>query len=222
MSRVPTQPGIKSSPSTSLLKTPQPTTKVATPSTAGPTKATPASVANVKPTPKEPEPVVIADTEDEPQPMLPSSMFDFGCDDIYPALDANGPFTTLDLKDEDNAWALRSRPTSPLHTPDSSSKDTPSTRQSDISENDNLLINLDIKDMDVPEAWKAVMHGEPLPLDTQLSEDLQNLGVTLPPMDSDDMMLFYGDSAMMDLDTLDKTLDTLGGSLDPSILAMPS
>ena len=219
MSRVPTQPGIKSSPSTNLLKTPQATAKVATPSTGGPAKATPASVATVKPAPKELQPVVVLEAE-EPQPLLPPSLFDFSYEEMYSALDANAPFTTLDLKDEDNTWVLRSRPTSPLDTPDSSAKDTPSTRQSDISENDNLLINIDMKDADMPDAWRAVLHGEPLPLDAQLSEDLLNLGVTLPPMDNDDMMLFYPDSGMMDLDTLDRTMDTLGGTLDPSILGI--
>jgi hypothetical protein len=41
----------------------------------------------------------------------------------------------------------------------------------------------------------------------------------LPPMDSDDMMLFptYGDG-MMDLDTLEKTMESMGSSLDMSAL----
>ncbi|KAF2686101.1 hypothetical protein K458DRAFT_416439 [Lentithecium fluviatile CBS 122367] len=221
MTRVPTQPGIKSSPSTSLLRTPQTTNKVATPSTGVPARATPASVANIKPAPKEPEAPAVAEAEEDPQQLLPMNLFDFSYEEIYSTLDANGTFTTLDLKDEDNSWALRSRPSSPLDTPDSSAKDTPSTRQSDISENDNLLINIDIKDMDMPDAWMAALQGEPLPLDAQLSEDLQNLGVTLPPMDNDDMMLFYPNSGMMDLDTLDRTMDTLGGgTLDPSVLGM--
>jgi hypothetical protein len=53
----------------------------------------------------------------------------------------------------------------------------------------------------------------------QLSEDIQSLGVVLPPMDSDDMMLFpsYGDG-MMDLDTLEKTMESMGNSLDLSTL----
>jgi hypothetical protein len=220
MARVPTQPGMKSSPSTSLLRTPQTTAKVATPSTGAPTKATPASVANNKPAPKEPE-VLVPETEADLQPLVPMSLFDFSYEEIYATLDANAPFTTLDLKDEDNSWVLRSRPSSPLDTPDSSAKDTPSTRQSDISENDNLFINIDIKDADMPEAWRAALHGDPLPLDAQLSEDLQNLGMALPPMDNDDMMLFYPESGMMDLDTLDRTMETLGGgTLDPSVLGI--
>lgn len=219
MARIPTQPGIKSSPSTNLLKTPQTVAKVATPSTGAPAKATPAST--TKPVTKGPEVVAVPQPEKEEdlQPLVPSSLFDFSYEDTFAALDANAPFTVLDLKDEDNSWALRSRPSSPINTPDSSSKDTPSTRQSDISENDNLQINLNVKDVDMPDAWMTVLNGDPLPLDTQLSEDLQTLGVGLPPMDSDDMMLFYGDSMMMDLDTLDKTMDSLGGTLDPSILA---
>jgi hypothetical protein len=53
----------------------------------------------------------------------------------------------------------------------------------------------------------------------QLSEDMQTLGVVLPPMDSDDMMLFptYGDG-MMDLDALEKTMESMGNSLDMSVL----
>jgi len=64
------------------------------------------------------------------------------------------------------------------------------------------------------------MTGDALPIDLQLSEDLQNLGVVLPPMDSEDMMLFpdYGPGTMMDLDMLEKTMDSMGGTLDPSLL----
>jgi hypothetical protein len=144
------------------------------------------------------------------------SLLDYSYEDTFAALDANGPFTCLDLKDEDTTWALRSRPASPITTPDSSAKDTPSTRTSDISENDNLHINLD---MDMPDAWAMGLSCDALPLDMRLSEDLQNLGVMLPPMDSDDMMLFptYGDG-MMDLDTLEKTMESMGGGLDPSVL----
>ncbi|PSN67673.1 hypothetical protein BS50DRAFT_347014 [Corynespora cassiicola Philippines] len=221
MTRVPTQTGVKSSPSTNLLKTPQTGAKVATPSTGGPTKATPTSMA--KPAAKQPENVAVLEPEKEEdlQPVLPSSLFDFSYDEIYPALDNNGPLTVLDLKDEDASWVLRSRPSSPIETPDSSTKDTPSTRQSDISENDNLQIRLDIKEpVDVPDAWNNALNNNTLPLDAQLSEDLQHLGVTLPPMDQDDMMLFYGDSIMMDLDTLDRTMDSMdfSASLDPAVL----
>jgi hypothetical protein len=207
MGRMPTQTGIKNSPSTNLLKTPQTMAKVATPSTGAQAKATPISAAKttlkeaLPPAPAEPE------KQEEQQPLLPMSLFDYSHEDIYSALDANEPFTVLDLKDEDNAWALRSRPSSPMATPDSSSKDTPSTRQSDISENDNLHIDLNVKDMDMPDAWTMGLYGDALPLDVQLSDDLQTLGVTLPPMDSDDMMLF---PSLMDLDTLGKTMDSMG------------
>jgi hypothetical protein len=154
------------------------------------------------------------------QPMLPMSLLDYSYEDTFAALDANGPFTVMDLKDEDHAWTLRSRPASPSATPESSNKDTPSTRQSDISENDNLFINIDLKDADMPDAWAMTMTGDALPIDLQLSEDLQNLGVVLPPMDSEDMMLFpdYGPGTMMDLDMLEKTMDSMGGTLDPSLL----
>jgi hypothetical protein len=147
---------------------------------------------------------------------MPMSLLDCSYEDTFAAFDANGPFTVLDLKDEDNTWALRSRPASPTATPDSSAKDTPSTRTSDISENDNLQINLD---MDMPDAWAMGFNGSALPIDMQLSEDIQSLGVVLPPMDSDDMMLFpsYGDG-MMDLDTLEKTMESMGNSLDLSTL----
>jgi hypothetical protein len=223
MTRVPTQTAVKDSPSSNLLKTPQAMTKVATPGSGARGKPTPASIP--KSAPKEqqvtaPEPVIKEEEQHSQQPMLPMSLLDYSYEDTFAALDANGPFTVMDLKDEDNAWALRSRPASPSATPESSNKDTPSTRQSDISENDNLLINIDLKDADMPDAWAMTMTGDALPIDLQLSEDLQNLGVVLPPMDSEDMMLFpdYGPGTMMDLDMLEKTMDSMGGTLDPSML----
>jgi hypothetical protein len=133
--------------------------------------------------------------------MIPTSLLDYSYEETFAALDANGPFTVLDLKDVDNTWATRSRPSSPTETPDSSSKDTPSTRQSDISENDNLQINLDI---DMPDAWMMNLNGDALPLDMQLSDDLQTLGVSLPPMDSDEMMLF---PSLMDFEAMEKQMD---------------
>lgn len=218
MTRVPTQTGLKSSPVTNFLKTPQAMGKVTTPSTGAQAKATPTSMP--RPAPKE-QPVVATEPEkeEEQQPLMPMSLLDYSYEDTFAALDANGPFTVLDLKDEDTTWALRSRPASPTTTPDSSAKDTPSTRTSDISENDNLHINLDLKDMEMPDAWAMGFNGSALPMDMQLSEDMQNLGVMLPPMDSDDMMLFpnYTDG-MMDLDTLEKTMESMGASLDPSVL----
>lgn len=209
MARVPTQTGFKGSPSTGLLKTPQTSAKVATPSTGAPAKATPSSTTKLVHQEPEVQTKLEFETEVAP-PLVPVSLFDFSYDDINSVLDANGPFTTLDMRDEDSAWALRSRPSSPLDTPDSTSKDTPSTRQSDISENDNLHINLDIKDADMPEAWLS-MSGDVLPLDLMLSQDIEALGVTLPPMDSDEMLLFNTDSVMMDLDSIDKAMDSMGG-----------
>ncbi|KAF1972033.1 hypothetical protein BU23DRAFT_469615 [Bimuria novae-zelandiae CBS 107.79] len=210
MTRVPTQTGIKGSPSTNLLKTPQASVKVTTPSTGAPGKQTPASIAKITQKQLEVQPKPEPEIEEETPPLVPVSLFDFSYDDIYSVLDTNGPMTTLDVKDEDNSWALRSRPSSPLDTPDSTSKDTPSTRQSDISENDNLHINLDIKDVDLPEAWLN-MTGDALPLDMMLSQDIESLGVTLPPMDNDEMLLFNTDSVMMDLDSIDKAMDSMGG-----------
>ncbi|KAF2875630.1 hypothetical protein BDV95DRAFT_485268 [Massariosphaeria phaeospora] len=215
MARVSTQTGIKGSPSASLLKTPQTGAKVATPSTGALAKATPSSVA--KPSAKEPEMAVLPglETEDTLQPLIPTSLLDFTYEEVYSALDANGPFTVLDLKDEDNSWALRSRPSSPIATPDSTSKDTPSTRQSDICENDNLQISLSMKEaavpLDIPAAWVSAQSGD-YPFDANLSDDLTTLGATLPPMDSDELMLFYPDSMTMDFDTLDKTFESMGGS----------
>ncbi|KAH7070639.1 hypothetical protein BKA63DRAFT_82093 [Paraphoma chrysanthemicola] len=218
MARVPTQTGMKSSPVANFLKTPQTMAKAATPGSGAHAKATPTSMP--RPAPKEPHPVPSAepDKAEEQQPLMPMSLLDYSYEDTFAALDANGPFTCLDLKDEDTTWALRSRPVSPMTTPDSSAKDTPSTRTSDISENDNLHINLDL-DMSMPDAWAMGLTNNALPLDMQLSEDLQNLGVMLPDMDNDDMLLFpaYGDG-MMDLDTLEKTMESMGGSLDPSLL----
>jgi hypothetical protein len=208
MGRIPTQTGLKSSPSHNLLKTPQTMVKVATPGTGAQAKATPTSAAKM--TLKETLPAVPSEPEkadEQQQPLIPMSLFDYSHEDIYAALDANDAFTVLDLKDEDNAWVLRSRPSSPMTTPESSNKDTPSTRQSDISENDNLHIDLNMKDVEMPDAWTMGVYGDALPLDMQLSDDLQTLGVTLPPMDSDDMMLF---PSLMDLDTLGKTMDSMG------------
>jgi hypothetical protein len=220
MTRVPTQTGMKSSPVTNFLKTPQAMGKAPTPGTNAFTKATPTSMP--RPAPKEQQPVIATEPEkeEEQQPLMPLSLLDYSYEDTFAALDANGPFTVLDLKDEDTTWALRSRPASPMTTPDSSAKDTPSTRTSDISENDNLHINLDLKDMDMPDAWAMGFNGNALPIDMQLSEDMQSLGVMLPPMDSDDMMLFpsYGDG-MMDLDALEKTMESMGNSLDMSGLS---
>lgn len=217
MVRVPTQPGLKASPSTNLLKTPQALAKVATPSTGAHGKATPTSMAR-QVTKEQPLTVTEPLKEEDQQPLLPMSLLDYSYEDTFAALDANGPFTVLDLKDEEATWALRSRPASPSTTPESSSKDTPSTRQSDISENDNLLINIDVKDADMPDAWAVNFYGNTQPVDLQLSDDLQNLGVMLPPMDSEDMMLFpaYSSDNMMDLDMLEKTMDSMGGMFDSS------
>jgi hypothetical protein len=216
MARVPTQTGIKDSPSSNLLKTPQTMTKVATPGSGARGKATPASISKPAPMKEQaapvPEPPV--KEEEEEQPMLPMSLLDYSYEDTFAALDAKGPFTVLDLKDEDNTWALRSRPASPSTTPESSAKDTPSTRQSDISENDNLMINLDLKDTDMPDSWVYESMGG---VDV-ISEDFATLGVVLPPMDSEDLMLFPDMGGMMDLDMLERTMDSMPGLMDVSVL----
>lgn len=212
---VPAQPGTKGSPSNNLLKTPQAMSKGATPSTGPQGKPTLSTFA--RPMPKEPSVAVVEpESEATQQVLLPMSLLDYSYEDTFAALDASQTFTALDLKDEDTAWALRSRPASPSTTPESSSKDTPSTRQSDISENDNLLINLDLKDADVPDAWAGGLCGDGLPLDMQLSDDMQSLGVILPPMDTEDMMLFptYGSDNTMDLEMLDASMDSVSGALD--------
>ncbi|KAJ4993670.1 hypothetical protein SVAN01_00724 [Stagonosporopsis vannaccii] len=211
MARIPTQTGIKNSPSANLLKTPQAIAKAATPSTGPQAKPTPTSAAKLAA--KEPAPVLAAEPEksQDMQPMFPASLLDCSYEETFATLDANGPFTVLDLKDVDNTWVVRSRPSSPTQTPDSSAKDTPSTRQSDISENDNLQISLD---MDMPDAWMMGMNGDVLPLDMQLSDDLQTLGVSLPPMDSDEMMLF---PSLMDFDAMEKQMDGSLAGLEAGI-----
>jgi hypothetical protein len=212
MTRIPTQTGIKNSPSANLLNTPQKMVKAATPGTGAQAKPTPTSAARSKV--NEPAPVAPAQSElpQEVQPLLPVSLLDCSYEETFAALDANGPFTALDLKDVDNAWAVRTRPSSPTETPDSSAKDTPSTRQSDISENDNLTINLDMEMM--PDAWMMNMNGDALPLDAQFSEDMQILGVALPPMDSDAMMLF---PSLMDFEAMEKQMDGSLAGLEAGI-----
>jgi hypothetical protein len=172
-----------------------------------------------RPAPKEPLPVAAPEPAlEEEQPLMLKSLLDYSYEDTFATLDANGPFTVLDLNDEDNTWALRSRPASPMTTPESSAKDTPSTRTSDISENDNLQINLDMGYADVPDAWNLGFADGLLPMDYKLSEDMQSLGMQLPPMSSEDMMLFPSYGSMMDLDTIERSMDQVA-SIDPSVYA---
>jgi serine/threonine protein kinase len=44
----------------------------------------------------------------------PTSLLDYSYEDTFVSQEANGPFTVLDIKDEDTTWALRSRPASPI------------------------------------------------------------------------------------------------------------
>lgn len=80
---------------------------------------------------------------DGQQPLLSMSLPKYSYEDTFAALDANGPFTVLDLKDEDTSWALRSGPTSPVTATWSSAQDSASTRASDVSERDNMWTKLE-------------------------------------------------------------------------------
>jgi hypothetical protein len=131
--------------------------------------------------------------------------------------------TVLDLQDQDNTWVFRNdtpaRTTpdsSPKDTPYSTFKNTPTTRQSDISENDNLQINIELKGAEAqdaemadsewrPDAWLRLQagNGHWPPFDPQLSKDIETLGVTLPPMTEDEKMLFNPD---MDIDSMNHTI----------------
>jgi hypothetical protein len=193
---------MKSSPSTNLLKTPQTGAKVATPSTGAPARATPA-----KPVLKDVEPAVASEPEEESQLIAPFSLFDSSYDALFAAIDANGPLTVLDLPGEDTSWLHRSNPGSPIDTPESSS-----TRESDISENDNLRINIG---GGVPDGWLQVLNDETLPLDVELSEDLQSLGVTLPTMESDDLSMFLNPD-MMDMEMTFDSFDAKKSGSGPT------
>jgi len=48
-------------------------------------------------------------------PLILKSLFDSSYTDNYATIDTNRPFSTLDLKDEDNSWHPRSRPHSSLY-----------------------------------------------------------------------------------------------------------
>ena len=68
--------------------------------------------------------------------------------------------------------------------------------------------------MDMPDAYLMSMNGDALPLDMQLSDDIQTLGVSLPPMDSDDMMLF---PSLMDFEAMEKQMDGSLAGLEAGI-----
>lgn len=117
---------------------------------------------------------------------LPPSLLDVSYEETYAALDANGPSTVLDLRDFDNSWSVRSRPSSPNETPDMDiPHDTVSSRQTDISLDDNLLINIDTQyqlPLELgPDPWG-------IPFDSQSYGDLLNPGGALSS--TDDMTLF--------------------------------
>jgi hypothetical protein len=216
MARVATLNGLKSSPSTNLLKTPQTGAKAGTPSTAAATKATPSTT--TKPAVKETGPAVVNDAQKgvEKCPVAQITPIEPSLGDIFQTLDANGPFTVLDLKDEDTAWVFRAD--SPDETPEETpeSINTPSTRNSDISENDILQINASIgdstvKDLPMPDAWLAVLNGDVSGFDATLSNDLSTLGVSLPDvLEKDQQLLFGGGDPTID--------DILNGNTDLSWL----
>lgn len=116
---------------------------------------------------------------DKVQPLMPMSLLDYSYEDTFAALDANGPFTILDLKYEDT------RPITPELT---TSDNTPSTRTSDLPENDDIHIRLD---QDIPDAWALGFSGNAISTDMQLHEDVQNVagGFILLPGDFDDVLL---------------------------------
>jgi hypothetical protein len=66
----------------------------------------------------------------------------------------------------------------------------------------------------MPDAWMMNMNGDALPLDAQFSEDMQILGVALPPMDSDAMMLF---PSLMDFEAMEKQMDGSLAGLEAGI-----
>jgi hypothetical protein len=225
MARLPTLKGGKDSPSTNLLKTPQTVTKAATPSSGALAKATPLS--GPKPLPKEADQPLVsqAPAEHEKEAFAPLDLGDIFQD--YGSMD----ITVLDLKDQDDSWVFRSDTpakttpdSSPKHTPDSTFKNTPTTRQSDISENDNLQMNIELEgaetqDSDMadsewrPPAWHRLEAGDfsqwP-PLDAQVCDDISRLGVLLPDMTEDEKLLFNPDMAANDMLTMDSILGPYG------------
>jgi hypothetical protein len=193
MGRVATQTNAaKGSPSTNLLRTPQSTAKAATPGTAMP--ARPASTSTSQPQTKDAGSERVTQLEDLDVESLfeldPSTIFNV--DEMLAAADANGPYTTLDL-DDDSSWMLRSSSDSPsINTPDTSAKSSPFAQGSANLENAKIHIDLGVNDL--PEAWLATLQGNSLPINAQLSDDLQALNVELPLEESDNWVTsWYGD-----------------------------
>jgi hypothetical protein len=145
MARVATQTSaIKGSPSTNLLRTPQTGAKVATPSTGHGPRGTPTTSKfdpkeTVKPAEREKTPDLWANAAFDPEVLrgIIDSM-------NIPLMRAQAPPI------EDSSWipkSLETLPLSPALTPESS-KDSTSTRSSDISEMDNLQINVAVDPWD--------------------------------------------------------------------------
>lgn len=209
MARVATQSSaVKSSPSNNILKTPQTGTKAGTPSTGQPARGTPASTA--KPASKDTETAKTVTPEKKEEDPWATAPFDpTSLKDIFDAMDLPGTFTAASLSNEDNSWISRSLSLSPATTPASSlgSKDSTSTRDSDISESDNLQISLGMGGTDANtggDAWMGALGTDFMPLDLQLSEDLRALGVG---MEDEDVLLGMlgpidgkGDADAMDMD----------------------
>lgn len=191
MARVATQSSaVKSSPSNNILKTPQTGPKAGTPSTGQQARGTPASTA--KPTSKDTETAkAVAPEKKEEDPWATAPFDPASLKDIFDAMDLPGTFTAASLSNEDNSWISRSLSLSPATTPASSlgSKDSTSTRDSDISESDNLQISLGLGGTDANtggDAWMGALGTDFMPLDLQLSEDLRALGVG---MEDEDVLL---------------------------------
>ena len=219
MARVATQSSaIKSSPSNNILKTPQTGPKAGTPSTGQLARGTPISTA--KPASKDMETaktVIPEKKEEDPwatAPFDPTSL-----KDIFDAMDLPGTLTAASLSNEDNSWIPRSLSLSPATTPASSlgSKDSTSTRDSDISESDNLQISLGLGGTDANiggDAWMGALSTDFMPLDLQLSEDLRALGVG---MEDEDVLLgilgpIDGKGAEGDADVMDMDWDATFGA----------
>ena len=58
------------------------------------------------------------------------------------------------------------------------------------------------------------MDGDALPLSKQFSEDMQHLGLALPPMDSEELMLF---PSLMDFEAMEKQMDGSLAGLEAGI-----
>jgi hypothetical protein len=178
MNRVPTQTGPKDSP---LLKTPQGgNAKIQTPSTSGKAVAKDTPGKPMETAKSEPAPPVDLWANADFTPSQLDDLFDMDLPGTMPEIDLDlemlGNLSDplgLDIGFDDPLPSLQQpRSTTPVETPESS-KDSTSTRESDISESDNL--NIDIS-MDVPSMnVDSLMLGSTDAMNFQL-DDLMDLG----------------------------------------------